>query len=82
MAVTGAKVAPGGCEGAGSAQALPLIEGESHVLAVLGLGLPIEPGQQHGGRLGYASAVSWLLFVMVFVVTMFNWKFGNRYTNE
>ena len=34
------------------------------------------------GRLGYASAVSWLLFVMVFVVTMFNWKFGNRYTNE
>lgn len=34
------------------------------------------------GRLGYASAVSWLLFLLVFVVTMFNWKFGNRYTNE
>jgi len=34
------------------------------------------------GRLGYASAVSWLLFLMVFTVTMFNWKFGNRYTNE
>lgn len=34
------------------------------------------------GRLGYASAVSWLLFLMVFIVTMFNWKFGNRYTNE
>ncbi len=34
------------------------------------------------GRLGYASAVSWTLFAMVFVVTMFNWKFGNRYTQE
>ncbi len=34
------------------------------------------------GRLGYASAVSWLLFLMVFIVTMFNWKFGNRYTND
>ena len=34
------------------------------------------------GRLGYASAVSWLLFFMVFIVTIFNWKFGNRYTNE
>ena len=34
------------------------------------------------GRLGYASAVSWLLFMLVFLVTMFNWKFGNRYTNE
>ncbi len=34
------------------------------------------------GRLGYASAVSWLLFLLVFSVTMFNWKFGNRYTNE
>ncbi len=34
------------------------------------------------GRLGYASAVSWALFAMVFVVTIFNWKFGNRYTND
>jgi len=34
------------------------------------------------GRLGYASAVSWLLFLLVFTVTIFNWKFGNRYTNE
>jgi len=34
------------------------------------------------GRLGYASAVSWTLFVLVFIVTLFNWKFGNRYTND
>ncbi len=34
------------------------------------------------GRLGYSSAVAWLLFLMVFVVTMFNWKFGNRYVND
>lgn len=34
------------------------------------------------GRLGYAAAASWALFVLVFVVTLFNWRFGNRYTNE
>ncbi len=34
------------------------------------------------GRLGYASAVAWTLFAMVFLVTMFNWKFGNKYTND
>jgi multiple sugar transport system permease protein len=34
------------------------------------------------GRLGYASAVAWTLFALVFVVTLFNWKFGNRYVND
>ena len=36
----------------------------------------------NSGRLGYASAVAWTLFIMVFCVTLFNWKFGNRYTND
>ncbi|AHF94242.1 hypothetical protein OPIT5_09160 [Opitutaceae bacterium TAV5] len=34
------------------------------------------------GRLGYASGVAWTLFALVFLVTMFNWKFGNRYVND
>ncbi len=34
------------------------------------------------GRLGYSSAVAWTLFAMVFTITMFNWKFGNRYVND
>jgi multiple sugar transport system permease protein len=34
------------------------------------------------GRLGFSSAVAWTLFVMVFAVTMFNWRFGNRYVND
>ena len=34
------------------------------------------------GNLGYASAVAWTLFALVFSVTLFNWKFGNKYTNE
>lgn len=34
------------------------------------------------GRLGYAAAVTWTLFGLVFVVTLFNWKFGNRFVND
>lgn len=34
------------------------------------------------GRLGYASAITWTLFGLVFLITMFNWKFGNRYVND
>jgi multiple sugar transport system permease protein len=30
------------------------------------------------GRLGYASAIAWTLFALVFAVTLFNWKFGQR----
>lgn len=33
-------------------------------------------------RLGYASAIAWVLFVIVFIITLFNWKFGNRRTND
>ena len=34
------------------------------------------------GQLGFAAAVSWALFLLVFVVTLFNWRFGNRYVND
>jgi len=34
------------------------------------------------GRLGYASAVAWVLFAMVFVATLINWKFGSKHVNE
>ncbi|MEM8783232.1 MAG: sugar ABC transporter permease [Planctomycetota bacterium] len=34
------------------------------------------------GRLGFASAVAWTLFILVFGVTLFNWKFGNKYVND
>ena len=33
-------------------------------------------------RLGYASAVAWVMFVMIFVLTIVNWRFGSRYVNE
>ncbi len=29
-------------------------------------------------QMGYASAVSWILFAIIFAVTIINWKFGNR----
>ncbi len=32
-------------------------------------------------RIGYASAVSWVLFGFVFLATMVNWRFGNRATS-
>ena len=32
-------------------------------------------------QIGYASAVSWVLFTIIFVVTLVNWKFGSRELN-
>jgi|YNPNPStandDraft_1061719.scaffolds.fasta_scaffold17654_2 multiple sugar transport system permease protein len=29
-------------------------------------------------QIGYASAISWVLFVIIFVVTLINWKFGSK----
>lgn len=34
------------------------------------------------GRLGFASAVAWALFALVFLMTIINVKFGNRYVND
>lgn len=34
------------------------------------------------GRLGFASAVAWALFLLVFIITMINVRFGNRYVND
>ncbi len=34
------------------------------------------------GRLGFSSAVSWTMFILVLSVTLFNWKFGNKYVND
>ncbi|NCO39684.1 MAG: hypothetical protein COZ06_10875 [Armatimonadetes bacterium CG_4_10_14_3_um_filter_66_18] len=32
-------------------------------------------------KLGYASAVAWVLFVIIFALTLLNWKYGNRHVN-
>jgi multiple sugar transport system permease protein len=29
-------------------------------------------------RMGYAAAISWILFFIIFIVTIFNWKYGNK----
>ncbi|MBN8216067.1 MAG: sugar ABC transporter permease [Spirochaetes bacterium] len=34
------------------------------------------------GRLGYASAVAWSIFVMVMVITLINWKYGRKHETE
>lgn len=46
-----------------------------------------EPALAHGfgpgtNWLGFASAVSWALFGLVFLMTLFNVKLGNRYVND
>jgi multiple sugar transport system permease protein len=33
-------------------------------------------------ELGYASAIAWVLFVIVFALTALNWRFGNQYVND
>ena len=34
------------------------------------------------GRLSYSAGAAWALFILVFSVTLFNWKFGNKYVND
>ncbi len=34
------------------------------------------------GRLGYASAVAWVLFALVFVLSLVNFRFGSRHVND
>jgi multiple sugar transport system permease protein len=34
------------------------------------------------GRLGYASAIAWVLFALVFIFSLCNFRFGNRDANE
>jgi len=33
-------------------------------------------------ELGYASAIAWVLFLIVFGLTALNWRFGNQYVND
>lgn len=33
-------------------------------------------------QIGYSSAVAWVLFLMIAVITLLNWKFGSRETND
>ncbi|MCC6444356.1 MAG: sugar ABC transporter permease [Armatimonadetes bacterium] len=32
-------------------------------------------------QIGYASAVSWMLFLLIFVITLIHWRFGSQHTN-
>jgi len=32
-------------------------------------------------QVGYASSVAWVMFVMIFALTLVNWRFGSRYVN-
>ena len=32
-------------------------------------------------QIGYASAVAWVLFIIIFGITLANWRFGSRYVN-
>jgi multiple sugar transport system permease protein len=32
-------------------------------------------------RMGFASAISWLMFIIIFGITLINWKFGSRQLN-
>lgn len=34
------------------------------------------------GRMGYASAVAWALFALVFILSVFNFRYGNRHVND
>ena len=33
-------------------------------------------------KMGYACALAWALFVVIFIVTMIQWKYQKNFTNE
>ncbi|MCL5269374.1 MAG: sugar ABC transporter permease [bacterium] len=33
-------------------------------------------------QIGYASAVAWILFALIFAITLVNWRYGSRYVND
>ncbi|MEI6972792.1 MAG: sugar ABC transporter permease, partial [bacterium] len=33
-------------------------------------------------QIGYASAIAWILFVIIFGITLLNWKFGSKALND
>ena len=33
-------------------------------------------------RLGFASAIAWVMFIMIFLITIANWKFGSKMVND
>ena len=32
-------------------------------------------------QIGYASSIAWVLFLIIFAITLLNWRFGSRYVN-
>ena len=32
-------------------------------------------------QIGYASSIAWVLFLVIFAITLLNWRFGSRYVN-
>ena len=32
--------------------------------------------------LGLASSIAWAMFLIIFIVTLINWKFGNKMVND
>jgi len=33
-------------------------------------------------QIGYASAIAWVLFALIFAITLVNWRFGSRHVND
>jgi len=33
-------------------------------------------------QMGYASAIAWILFALIFAITLVQWRFGSRALNE
>jgi len=69
----------GGLQG-GFEQARVMTEGKpAETTVTLGYYIYLEGFEEF--RLGYASAVAWVLFLMIFVITCINWRFGSRQLN-
>ena len=70
----------GGLQGGFEAARIMTEGGPANTTTTLAYYIYIKAFQEF--QMGYASAIAWVLFAMIFAITLINWRFGSRAVNE
>src|SRR5439155_20016822 len=70
----------GGLQGGFEAARIMTEGGPANTTTTLAYYIYIKAFQEF--QMGYASAIAWVLFAMIFAITLINWRFGSRAFND